>query len=243
MSNKMNAARRHPAGFVFDVSRYSSSIAMRDLYLECASYLVTEDIRVHALMMPGMPGETFVISAGEDPDFDIAVERTCGVEVRMSDCIAVMYRNFLSTERTEDEMLELVAADVAEHTSAIWSFSDREVGGVLTFLKRATIAAILLMAHPSINILDETKKAVGDRLKARIANALLTEYLPFRSPATFRREQRLALAAVDMIVARAAATNGEYILLPARVADLVDAGRTLLSGVLDDMEIRPISLV
>lgn len=230
-------------GVVFNTANHPHAIEMRDLYLECVSHLLQDDMfRFHVLMMPGMWGEHFIVSAGEDPDLDAAVEHMTGNTVGPLDCIAVLGRDLLSTLRSEDEMTEVVAADVARHVNNLWPMADRSTGWVGPHLGRAAIAGMLTMAHPILRS-EGYVTEVTSRIKYDAFGAMVSEDYRYTSVEGLRRENAPAIESVDRICERVAATNGEYLSLPVRVADLIDAGRSLLSTVLDDMEVRPVGVI
>jgi len=231
--------RKKVMGVVFDTANFPIALEMRDMYLECVSHLLQDDMfGFHVLMMPGMWGEHFVVAAGDDPDLDEAVERMTGTPVGPMDCIAVLGRDVLTKRRNEDEMTELVANDIAKHVNRLWPMAERSTGWVGSHLGRAAVAGMLTMAHPILRgaayLADVTS-----RLKSNALGTMVTEEYRYTSVEGLRRENGPAVEAVDRICDRAAATNGEYLSLPVRVADLIDAGRSLLSTVLDDMEVRP----
>jgi hypothetical protein len=226
-------------GVVFNTADFPYALEMRDLYLECVSHLLQDDMfRFHVLMMPGMWGEHFTVTAGDDPDLDAAVERMTGSPVGPMDCIAVLGRDVLTNLRSEDEMTELVVADIARHVNRLWPVADRSSGWVGPHLGRTAVAGMLSMAHPVMRSASQSA-----RIKDEVLCAMVSEEYRYSSVDGLRRENGPAVEAVDLICDRVAKTNGEFLSLPVRIADLIDAGRSLLSSVLDDMEVRPVGVI
>jgi len=230
-------------GHVFSISDHSPAIEMRDLYLECASHLVRDEaFRIHVLMMPDMHSDHFVVSAGDDPDLDRAVERMTGNTVGPMDCIAVLGSDVLGMHRNEDEMTEIVLADIAQHINRLWPVADRSSGWVGPHLSLAAIRGMLTMAHPILrSTAGQTEAAHG--IMADALKGMASHMYRYASVDGLRRENAPAVAAVDRICKRVAETNGEYLSLPVRITDIVDAGRALLSSVLDEMDVRPVGVI
>lgn len=242
MKNNANAAhypRRKISGVVFDVDSFPIAVEMRDLYLECVSHLIRDEaFRLHTLMMPGRWGEHFVEVGGNDPELDAAIERLTGSRVESMDCIIVLGRDILSVRRNEDEMTEIVAADLSIFVNMAWSIADRSTGWVGSHLGMTAVLGMLTMAHPIL-------RAGGDRI-ARLKDEVITAMAAkagYTSAQDMSRENGPAAEAVGLVCDRVTATNGEYLSLPVRLIDLVDAGRGLLSRIIDDMVARPIGIV
>jgi len=230
-------------GHVFAVSDHSLAVEMRDLYLECASHLVRDEaFRIHVLMMPDMQADHFVVSAGDDPDLDQAVERMTGKAVGPMDCIAVLGRDVLGMLRNEDEMTEIVVADIAQHVNRLWPVADRASGWVGPHLSLAAIRGMLTMAHPILRS-SGGQSEVAHGIMADTLKDMASHMYRYASIDGLRRENGPAVAAVDKICQRVAQTNGEYLSLPVRIVDIVDAGRALLSSVMDEMDVRPVGLI
>jgi len=230
-------------GHVFSVSDHSVAIEMRDLYLECVSHLVRDEaFRFHVLMMPNMKCDHFVVSAGDDPEMDEAVERMTGKAVGPMDCIAVLGDDVLGMLRTEDEMTEIVVADIAQHVNRLWPVADRSSGWVGPHLSLAAIRGMITMAHPILRSMSGQSEA-AQGIMADTLKDMASHMYRYASVDSLRRENGPAVAAVDQICKRVAETNGEYLSLPVRITDIVDAGRTLLSSVLDEMDVRPVGVI
>lgn len=231
--------RRKVSGVVFDVDSFPIALEMRDLYVECAGHLLKDDsFRMHILMMPGRWGAHFVEAAGNDPELDAAVERMTAQKVGPTDCIVILGRDVLSTWRSEDEMTEIVAADIAAHVNALWPVADRSTGWVGPHLGQAALMGMLLKAHPVLR----TYRENIEHLKEQTIRAMAME-IGYPSVELLRRENKAAIDAVGLICDRVGFTNGEYLSLPVRVADLVDAGRCMISSIIDDMECRPVGII
>jgi len=229
----------HVDGVILDAEDHKLAFEMRNLYLECVSHLLCDDtFRVHVLLVPGMWTDHFVVPATEDPDLDQAVERFTGNSVGPLDMIVIMGKNLSTTARTEDEMTEIVVADISEHINRLWPIADRSSGWVGPHLGWACIAGMLTTAHP---ILKEHGHGI-DQIRAKTVSRVMSNRR-YKSVQDFRDENGCSVVAINRICDRLVSTNGEYIAVPARVVDLVEAGRTMCCEIIDEMSVRPIGIV
>lgn len=245
---KLLKVRKSPDAYgVLRSSRYAKDLDTNslqagnvDLYKECCGQVVrADDFGVHVLMMPGLKEPTLVIPADDHDDFGSEVARLTGKEVEAGDMIVLMGDAFADEEWGENEMMEVVLSDVAEHINTLWPVADRSTGWIGTHIGWAAVASVIAGAHQVLRMLDPCD-AVIDRIKDATGKGIVDE-LKFRAsdPRQSMLQARPAMEAVESVCAQALETHGDYLSLPTNGRAIANAAKAIFLDAVDGMVQAP----
>jgi hypothetical protein len=209
---------------------------MGDLYKECIRQVISDDeVQFHVVMMPSMTGSHFVFSANvaEEEELSNAVENILGVDVSPDDCIVLLGREMLRTERNEDEMMEIVLADISMHLDRLWPIADPTCGWMGSYIGVATLASIIACSHDVLKMLSPPD-ALVTRIKDMASNAIRHDKR-LRTPKLEIPQNRVAFDAIEMVCDHAFETQGSYLTLPNTARTLRNAAKSVFIETVDGM--------
>jgi hypothetical protein len=209
---------------------------MGDLYEECIRQVISDDeVRFHVVRMPEMTGSHFVFSANapEEEDLANAVENIFGVEVGPDDCIILLGRELLLQDRNEDEMMEIVLADIALHLDRLWPVADSTCGWMGSYIGVAALASIIACSHDVLKMLSPPD-ALVNRIKDLASDAIRHDKR-LRTPKLEIAQNRSAFDAIEMVCDHAYETQGAYLTLPNTARTLRNAAKSVFIEIVDGM--------
>jgi hypothetical protein len=209
---------------------------MGDLYKECIRQVISDDeVRFHVVLMPEMTGSHYVFSANvaEEEDLANAVENILGVDVGPDDCIVLLGREMLRKDRNEDEMMEVVLADIALHIDRLWPVADETCGWMGSYIGVATLASIIACSHDVLKMLSPPE-ALVTRIKDMASNAIRNDKR-LRTPKLEIPQNRAAFDAIEMVCDHAFETQGVYLTLPNTARTLRNAAKGVFIETVDGM--------
>lgn len=208
---------------------------MVDLYGDCIRQVINDDeVIFHLVPMPDMKGSHYVfsVSDGEDHLAD-DVEGILGVDVGPDDCIVLLGQMILGVERNEDEMMQIVLADVAVHLDRLWPVADETAGWMGAYIGFAAIASIIASAHDVLKML-APQGLVVEQIKLTSEKAILADKR-LRDPKLEIPQNRPAFEAVYLVCDKANETQGCFITLPNTARNLRNAAKALFIETVDGM--------
>ncbi len=209
---------------------------MGDLYQDCIRQVICDDeVQFHVVMMPEMTGSHYVFSANapEEEELVNAVESILGVEVGQDDCIVLLGREMLHKERNEDEMMEIVLADISMHLDRLWPVADPTCGWIGSYIGVAALASIIACSHDVLKMLSPPE-ALVTRIKDMASNAIRHDKR-LRTPKLEIPQNRAAFEAIEMVCDHAFETQGSYLTLPNTARTLRNAAKSVFIETVDGM--------
>lgn len=212
---------------------------MGDLYSECIRQVISDDeVKFHVVMMPEMSGSHFVFSANvpEEEDFADGIEAILGIDIGPDDCIVLLGQQMLQTERNEDEMMEIVLADVALHLDRLWPVTDATAGWMGRYIGVASIASIIACSHDVLKMMSPAD-AIVTRIKDMATKAILNDVrvLRFHAPHLEMAQNRQTFEAIELVCDNAFDTQGCYLTLPVTARTLRNTAKSMFLEVVDGM--------
>jgi hypothetical protein len=207
---------------------------MGDLYSECIRQIINDDeVLFHVVMMPEMTGSHFVFSANEEEDLADGIEAILGVEIGPDDCIVLLGQQILLEERNEDEMMEIVLADVALHLDRLWPVTDETVGWMGRYIGAAAIASVIACSHDVLKMMSPADALVS-RIKDMATKALLND-MRVLTPRLEMAQNRPSFEAIELVCDSAFDTQGCYLTLPNTARTLRNSAKCMFLEVVDGM--------
>lgn len=223
-------------GVVSDQNAKIQAVAMRDLYKECVSQLINQgSMKFHVLMMPSMMGNHFTYAMRDEDGFDQAIADLLNVQVLRSDCVVILGHDILTSDLSEDQMMEIVIADVALHIDRLSPVADKSTGWVGSYIGWSTVAAVLAAAHPVLRML-EPEIFLNDRIKNAGIISIIQDQ---RTPKSDSQKHRAAFQAIEEICTMVDDEKGGFITLPATGAEISSAAIAFFHEVVNRMENPP----
>lgn len=207
------------------------------LYRECFSQIIRDDaFKLHVLMMPNMTGKNVVYTASNDEDMAASVAALTKVSVGPDDMVVIVGDDMLDGPLTEDDMLLLVMADVAQHIDCLHPVADRTLGKFGRHIGWAVVASVILGSHDLLRMVEDDMDLI-DRVKKSAHNGIEKEARA-KGPGDFNTvldQNKNLMVAVDKVCDAAFETYGDYTSLPASGAVIAMAAKNLLQNVSNEM--------
>lgn len=208
---------------------------MVDLYSDCIRQVINDDeVMYHLVPMPEMTGShyVFTIADGED-ELANDVERLLGVEIGPDDCVVLLGQMMLGVERNEDEMMQIVLADIAVHLDRLWPVADETAGWMGAYIGYAAIASIIASAHDVLKML-APQGIVVEEVKITSEKAILSDKR-IRDAKLEIPQNRCAFEAIYLVCDKALESQGCFLTLPNTSRNLRNAAKALFIETVDGM--------
>lgn len=221
-------------GSIFDTASFPVAAQMRDLYQSVLGMLLHDDeINFHVMMRPTEFGDRYLLAAGEDPDLDASIERVSGTKVGEHDCIVVLCRGFLSEEKSQAEMMKEVIRDLADFINDNYSMAEPAAGSVGSILSWVTISNIFanLVSKEETELIGNGVEELKQMGLAMLGGGSIQKI------GLVGRNIPSHAETIEGLCGKIEANNYGHLSLPLKALDIMDAGRTILSSVLDEREL------